>query len=72
MMTGLIFSGDFDTDIVFDCGTLTPVCRRADLTDMKRLDLKIDLRMAHLSGDQLFSRLEGCDGQAAGHCGAIK
>jgi hypothetical protein len=54
MMTGLIFSGHFDTDIAFDYGTLTPACRRADLADMKRLDLKIDLRMAHLSGNRLF------------------
>ena len=54
MMTGLIFSGDLDTDIVFDYGIFTPACRRADLADMKGLSLKIDLRMPHLSGDRLF------------------
>lgn len=50
MMTGLVFSGDLDTDILFDYGVVTPDCRRADLADIKRLDLTIDLRMAHLSG----------------------
>jgi hypothetical protein len=54
MMTGLIFSGELDTDIAFDYGIFTPACRRADLADMKYLNLKIDLRMAHLTGDRLF------------------
>jgi hypothetical protein len=54
MMTGVIFSGDLDTDILFDYGILTPACRGADIADMRRLELKIDLRMAHLSGDRLF------------------
>jgi hypothetical protein len=54
MMTGMIFSGDLDTDIVFDYGLFSPACRRADLADMKRLEVKIDLRMPHLSGDRLF------------------
>jgi hypothetical protein len=54
MMAGLIFSGDLDTDIVFDYGLFWPACRRADLVDMRQLDLKIDLRMPHLSGDRLF------------------
>jgi hypothetical protein len=53
-MTGLIFSGDLDGDVVFDYGIVMPACRGADLADMKRLDLKIDLRMAHLLGDRLF------------------
>ena len=48
MLTGVIFSGDVDTDILFDYGIFTPYCRLADLADVKRLDLKIDLRMAHL------------------------
>ena len=51
MMTGVLFSGDLDTDIVFDYGIFTPGCGMADLADIKRLDLKIDQRMAHLSGD---------------------
>jgi hypothetical protein len=54
MMTGLIFSGELDTDIAFDYGIFTPACRQADLADMKHLNLKIDLRMAHLTGDRLF------------------
>ncbi len=54
MMTGMVFSGEIDTDILFDYGILSPSCRRMDLADMKRLDLRIDLRMKHLSGDRLF------------------
>ncbi|MFL5086053.1 MAG: hypothetical protein ACJ8FP_14660 [Xanthobacteraceae bacterium] len=54
MMAGLVFSGDIDTDIVFDYGIFSPACRRADLADLKELDLKIDLRMPHLAGDRLF------------------
>ena len=54
MMAGLIFSGDIDTDILFDYGIFSPACRRADLVDLKQLDLKIDLRMPHLAGDRLF------------------
>jgi hypothetical protein len=54
MMAALVFSGDLDTDIVFEYGLFSPACRRADLADMKQLDLKIDLRMPHLSGDRLF------------------
>jgi hypothetical protein len=51
MMTGVLFSGDLDTDIVFDYGIFIPGCRMADLAYIKRLDLKIDQRMAHLSGE---------------------
>ena len=54
MMAGMIFSGEIDTDILFDYGIFSPGCRRADLADMKQLDLKIDQRMPHLSGDRLF------------------
>jgi hypothetical protein len=59
MMTGVLFSGDLDTDIVFDYGIFTPGCRLADLADTKRLDLKIDQRMAHLSGDNVFPSWNG-------------
>src|SRR5262249_22633917 len=59
MMAGLLFSGDLDTDIVFDYGLFSPACRRADLADMRQLDLKIDLRMPHLSGDRLFPDWDG-------------
>jgi len=54
MMAGLIFSGDIDTDILFDFGIFSPACRRADLADLKQLGLKIDLRMPHLAGDRLL------------------
>jgi hypothetical protein len=54
MMAGLIFSSHIDTDILFDYGIFSPGCRRADLVDLKQLDLKIDLRMPHLAGDRLF------------------
>jgi hypothetical protein len=33
MMTGMIFSGDVDTDITFDYGLFTPKCRWADISD---------------------------------------
>ena len=35
-------------------GLLSPACWRADLADMRQLDLKIDLPMPHLPGDRLF------------------
>jgi hypothetical protein len=54
MMAGLIFSGDMDTDILFDYGIFSPACRRVDLADLKELDLKVDLRMPHLAGNRLF------------------
>jgi hypothetical protein len=41
MLTGVIFSGAVDTDVVFDYGILAPRCRRADLSDIKRLELRI-------------------------------
>jgi len=72
MMTGLIFSGDLDTDIVFDYGIFTPACRRADLADMKRLNLKIDLRMWHLSGDRLFPDWKHATAKLRAIAGAIK
>jgi hypothetical protein len=54
LMTGVIFLGTVDTDILFDYGIFTPRCRRADLADMRRLQMNIDSRMPHLSGDRLF------------------
>ena len=59
MMTGAVFSGDIDTDIVFDYGIFSPGCRRADLVDLKQLDLKMDLRSGHLTGDRLFPDWNG-------------
>jgi hypothetical protein len=59
IMAGMVFSGDVDTDIVFDCPILSPACRRADLADIKQLDLRIDLRMPHSTGDRLFPDWDG-------------
>jgi hypothetical protein len=59
MMAGMIFSGDLDTDVVFDYGMFSPGCRRADLADIKRFDLRIDLRMPHLTGDRRFPDWDG-------------
>jgi hypothetical protein len=59
MLTAMVFSGDLDTDIVFDYGIFSPRCRRADLAEVKRLDLKIDLRVPHVSGDRLFPDWDG-------------
>ena len=59
MMTGVIFSGALDTDILFDYGLFSPGCRRADLKDTKRLGMSIDLRMLHLTGDRIFPDWNG-------------
>jgi hypothetical protein len=37
LMTGVIFSGNVDTDIVFDYGIFSPGCRRLDLAELKQL-----------------------------------
>jgi hypothetical protein len=42
LMTGLLFSGEIDTDIVFDYGLFSPRCRYADIADVKRLQMKIE------------------------------
>jgi hypothetical protein len=54
MMTGVIFSGEIDTDIVFDYGLFTPQCRWADISDIKKLKMQIDARAVPLSGEGLF------------------
>ena len=59
MMTGVIFSGEIDTDILFDYGIFTPRCRWIDLADIQHLQMKIDLRMPHLTGDRLFPDWNG-------------
>jgi hypothetical protein len=40
-MTGIMFSGALNTDISFDYGIFSPGCRRADLADMKQLEIKL-------------------------------
>jgi hypothetical protein len=54
MLAGIVFSGTLDSEIDLAYGILEPSCRRKDLADLKRLDLKIDQRMPHLVGDRLF------------------
>jgi hypothetical protein len=44
---------------------------RLSRRDMKWLDLKIDLRMPHLS-NRLFSRLEWCQGKLQAIAAAVK
>jgi hypothetical protein len=59
LMTGVIFSGEVDTDILFEYGIFTPGCRRADLADMRRLQVNIPSRMPHLADDHLFADWNG-------------
>ena len=72
MMAGMVFSGDVDTDVLFDYGLFSPACRRADLADMKQLDMKIDFRMPHLSGDRLFPDWNGAVARLRAAAIAIK
>jgi hypothetical protein len=41
LLTGMIFSGSVSTDIRFDYGIFSPVCRRLDLADVKALGMTI-------------------------------
>jgi hypothetical protein len=43
-----------DTDILFDYGIFSPRCRSADLTDMRKLDLRINVPNPRVTGDKLF------------------
>jgi hypothetical protein len=54
IMTGMIFSKDVDTEIVFDYGIFSPRCRSADLADMRQLDLRINVPMRRVTGDRLL------------------
>jgi len=72
MMTGMIFSGTVDSDIHFDYGVFSPGCRRIDLADTKRLDLKIDLRMPHLTGDRVFPDWNGVRARLRSAANAIQ
>jgi len=72
MMTGVIFSGDLDTDILFGYGIFSPGCRRADLADIRRLGLTIDLRMPHLAGDRIFPDWDGAKARLRAAVSAIQ
>jgi hypothetical protein len=41
ILTGILFSGDLDTDVVFDYGVFHPGCRWEDLADLKRLGMTL-------------------------------
>jgi hypothetical protein len=58
IMTGVIFSDDVDTDIVFDYGIFTPGCRWSDLADIKKLKMQIDVSAVPLSGGKFTDRQE--------------
>jgi hypothetical protein len=51
LVTGVIFSGEIDTDIISDYGLFTPRCRWADISDIEKLKMQIDGRMVPLSGE---------------------
>jgi hypothetical protein len=49
LMTGMIFSGRVDTDIVSDYGIFSPGCRRIDLADLRQIiDLPVPPRQPML------------------------
>jgi hypothetical protein len=72
MMTGMIFSGEIDTDIIFDYGLFTPRCRWADISDIKNLKMQIDARAVPLSGEGLFPNLEASMAKLRAAASAIK
>jgi hypothetical protein len=41
LWTGVVFSGDVDTDVRFGYGMFSPGCRRDDLADMRRLKVAL-------------------------------
>jgi hypothetical protein len=71
-MTGVIFSGEVDTDILFDYGIFTPGCRRAELADMRRLQVNISSRMPHLADDHLFADWNGIVAKLEAALNALK
>jgi len=59
MLTGVVFSGSLDTDIVFDYGVFAPRCRFGDLSDIKRLRMTIDTRTRATPDRRLFPDWKG-------------
>jgi len=88
MMTGVIFSGEIDTDILFNYGVFTPRCRWADISDIKKLEMQIDERaqdakvgggseteapfLHPLSGEGLFPNWEASIAKLRAAASAIK
>jgi hypothetical protein len=56
MWTGVIFSGDIDTDIWFAYGMFSPECRLDDLADMRQLGLVLPAAAKAARGD-IMTRL---------------
>jgi hypothetical protein len=59
LWTGVVFSGDIDTDIRFGYGMFSPGCRRNDLADMRRLGLVLPAvaKTAEVGQEDTMSRL---------------
>jgi hypothetical protein len=72
MLTGMIFSGEVDTDIKFDYGLFTPRCCWADIFDIKQLKMQIDARAVPVSGEGLFPNLEASVAKIRAAASAIK
>jgi hypothetical protein len=72
MMTGMVFLGDVDTDIVFDYGLFTPRCRWADISDIKKLKMQIDARANPLSAEGLFPNWKALMAKLRAAASAIK
>jgi hypothetical protein len=72
MVTGVIFSGEIDTDIISDYGLFTPRCRWADISDIKKLKMQIDARAVPLSGEDLFPNWEASIAKLRAAVSAIK
>jgi hypothetical protein len=53
MLTGLVFSGDLDTEISFDYGLFSAACRRADLADVHRMGLSVTSSAAAQRSNQI-------------------
>jgi len=54
MATGLIFSGTIDTDLAFEFGIFSPLCRLADIKDARQLRMQVDYRVPNLRGSRLL------------------
>jgi hypothetical protein len=72
MVTGVIFSGEIDTDVISDYGLFTPRCRWADISDIKKLKMQIDARVIPLSGEGLFPSREASIAKLRAAASAIK
>jgi hypothetical protein len=59
MWTGVVFSGDIDTDIRFAYGMFSPGCRVDDLADMRRLGLVLPAaaKAAEVARGNIMTRL---------------